>query len=231
MVAINHRILNTVVNRCKKPSDGDIIVPAHTVAVIGTTDVKVADPDHYAIEPWEVQLMLEEGDKLVPGMKDMRILRAWAGVRPLYQETSAASDRDLTRAFILLDHALRDRVEGLVTITSGKWTTYRKMAETTSDLVCVKLGVSRPCRTALEPLPAAHQGHHFLGSRLREVEDAAAYGNLVCECELVTFADVRQAIVDGNPQTIDDIRRDSRLGMGPCQGGFCSCRRNECFPA
>ncbi len=45
MVAINHRVLNTVVNRCKLPSDGDIIVPTHTVAVIGTTDETVADPN------------------------------------------------------------------------------------------------------------------------------------------------------------------------------------------
>jgi glycerol-3-phosphate dehydrogenase len=44
MLAINHRILNTVVNRCKLPTDGDIIVPIHTVAVIGTTDVQVPDP-------------------------------------------------------------------------------------------------------------------------------------------------------------------------------------------
>ena len=75
------------------PSDGDILVPAHTVSVIGTTDVKISDPDHFAIEPWEVNLCLNEGDKLVPGFKDMRMLRAWAGVRPLYQETSARDNR------------------------------------------------------------------------------------------------------------------------------------------
>ena len=66
MVAMNHRIVNTVINRCKMPDDGDIIVPIHTVAVIGTTDEKVTDPELLRIEPWEVQLMLEEGQKLVP---------------------------------------------------------------------------------------------------------------------------------------------------------------------
>jgi len=96
MVAMNHRIVNTVINRCKMPSDGDIIVPAHTVSVIGTTDVKISDPDHFAIEPWEVHLCLEEGDKLVPGFKDMRMLRAWAGVRPLYQESQVSDTRDVT---------------------------------------------------------------------------------------------------------------------------------------
>jgi glycerol-3-phosphate dehydrogenase len=44
MVAMNHRVVNTVLNRCKMPADGDIIVPIHTVAVIGTTDERVVQP-------------------------------------------------------------------------------------------------------------------------------------------------------------------------------------------
>ena len=36
--------------------------------------------------------------------------------------------------------------------------------------------------------------------------------------------DVRKSILEGNAQTIDDVRRDVRLGMGPCQGGFCTFR-------
>ena len=153
LVAMSYRIVNTVINRCKMPSDGDILVPAHTVVVIGTTDVKIEDPDDFAIEPWEVHLLLEEGEKLIPGFKEMRMLRAWAGVRPLYQESAAENTRDVTRAFVLLDHGLRDGIEGLVTISGGKWTTYRLMAEKTVDLVCQKLGTIRACRTHLELLP------------------------------------------------------------------------------
>lgn len=228
LLAINHRILHTVVNRCKFPADGDIIVPAHTVAVVGTTDVPVEDPDHFAIEPWEVDLLLEEGDRLVPGLRGMRILRAWAGVRPLYKETQVSDNRDVTRAFVLLDHTTRDGIDGLVTITSGKWTTYRKMAEVTVDLVCQKLGVQRPCRTHLEALPNP-EGHastryHTLGARLAEIEKDEAFGDIVCECELVRLGDVERSITAGQAQTIDDVRRDVRVGMGPCQGGFCTYR-------
>ncbi len=231
MLAVNHRIVNTVINRCKMPSDGDILVPAHTVAVIGTTDVKVEDPDHFAIEPWEVQLCLEEGEKIVPGFAQLRVLRAWAGVRPLYQESAVEDTRDVTRAFVLLDHSQRDGVDGLITITSGKWTTYRKMAQETVDLACRKLGVSRPCRTDSEALPAPaaakqhiHTGFHTLGSRLSAVEDEGLFNELICECELASRSGVEAAITDGKAKTIDDIRRDVRLGMGPCQGGFCTLR-------
>jgi glycerol-3-phosphate dehydrogenase len=260
MIAINHRVLNTVVNRCKMPSDGDIIVPAHTVAIIGTTDERVSDPEQFAIEPWEIQLMLDEGEKLIPNLKHMRILRAWAGVRPLYQETEVADLRDATRAYALLDHEMRDGVAGVMTITGGKWTTYRLMAQATVDRVCEKLDARRECRTHLEALPDGEKAtYHQLGAPLARVEGAPewgslfprgdlspqgtygwarlpgrapsphgehapAYGELICECELATRADVERAITAGQAKSIDDVRRDVRLGMGPCQGGFCTYR-------
>ena len=225
MVAINHRVLNTVVNRCKMPANGDIIVPIHTVAIIGTTDEPVADPENLLIEPWEVSLMLEEGEKLIPGLKNMRMLRAWAGVRPLYNETKPSTTREISRAYVLLDHEERDGLSGLITITSGKWTTYRLMAEATVDLVGKKLGVQRSCRTHSEALPGAEKGYyHHLGARLAQIEKDAAFNTLVCECELATQADIITAIVDKEAKTLDDIRRDARLGMGPCQGGFCTYR-------
>ncbi|MCW5881204.1 MAG: anaerobic glycerol-3-phosphate dehydrogenase subunit A [Anaerolineae bacterium] len=225
MVAMNHRLVNTVVNRLKMPSDGDIIVPIHTVCVMGTTDHKVVDPENLAIEPWEVDLMLQEGEKLVPGFKQARALRAWAGVRPLYQDKAAGSDtRDVTRTYTLIDHESRDGVQGFLTITGGKWTTFRQMAEKTIDAVCEKLAVTRPCRTALEPvLPGSDAKFHWLGAPLNKVEEQDTYGRLACECELVTIDRVRDTIASGFV-VLDDIRRDLRLGMGPCQGGFCTYR-------
>ncbi|HAJ34627.1 MAG TPA: anaerobic glycerol-3-phosphate dehydrogenase subunit A [Chloroflexi bacterium] len=224
MVAVNHRLVNTVINRCKMPADGDILVPVHTVAIIGTTDERVADPEMLSIEPWEVELMLAEGDKLVPGLSSSRILRAWAGVRPLYQEGYTGDSRDATRALALLDHRQRDGVAGFLTITGGKWTTFRLMAEKTMDKACEQLGVERPCRTAETPVPGVEQGYYWLGHRLHEVEEAKLQGDLICECELVTRAMIEQAAANNPTVTLDDLRRDVRLGMGPCQGGFCTFR-------
>ena len=224
MVAMNHRIVNTVINRCKMPDDGDIIVPIHTVAVIGTTDEKVTDPELLRIEPWEVQLMLEEGAKLVPSIRNARVLRAWAGVRPLYQEGFSGETRDATRALTLLDHLTRDDVSGFLTITGGKWTTFRLMAEITMDKACEQLGARRPCSTAHTPVPGVDQGHYWLGHRLHEVEEQRLQGELVCECELVTRAMLENAAANNPTVTLDDLRRDVRLGMGPCQSGFCTYR-------
>ncbi|MCS6941031.1 MAG: anaerobic glycerol-3-phosphate dehydrogenase subunit GlpA [Roseiflexaceae bacterium] len=243
MIAMNHRIVNTVVNRCKMPADGDIIVPIHTVAVLGTTDIAVPDPDVYDITPEEVRLILEEGECLVPGVSRMRALRAWAGVRPLYREQDAGSDRDIPRTYKLLDHETRDGVAGIVSIVGGKWTTYRLMAEHTVDLVAQRLGVTTPCRTADLPVEPLHDSaasaprssartqfailaspFYMLGHRLAEVEADDSYGDLICECELVTRAHLEAAIRSDGTANLDDLRRDTRLGMGPCQGGFCTYR-------
>jgi glycerol-3-phosphate dehydrogenase len=218
-----------VVNRCEYPADGDIIVPAHTVCVIGTTDEPAPDPDALEIPPAEIQQMLDDGEKLVPGFRESRALRVWVGARPLFEETvgqpAPADTRHMSRAFTLLDHAKRDGVEGLVTITGGKLTTYRLMAERTVDAVCSKLGVTATCRTAVEPLPGSRDRRlHHLSDRLAARERTLHDEQAVCECELVTRGRLVEAMQDREAPTLDDVRRALRLGMGPCQGGFCIYR-------
>ncbi len=224
MLAVNHRIINTVLNRCKMPDDGDIIVPIHTVSVLGTTDERVDDPEHLTIEPWEIDLLLREGEHLVPGISRARFVRAWAGVRPLYQEHYNGASRDVTRDFTLLDHQVRDGIAGFLTMIGGKWTTFRLMAQVTMDKACEYLGTCKPCVTAHTPVPGVEQGHYWLGHRLHEVEEHHLQSELICECELVTRAMLENAARNNPTFTLDDLRRDVRLGMGPCQGGFCTYR-------
>jgi len=193
----------------------------------------VADPSDISVQAWEVQRMLDEGEKMVPGFGQVRALRAWAGVRPLYEEGTATEGREAKRTFSVLDHAQRDGVRGLVTVVGGKFTTYRLMAEQTADLVCAHLGVTRPCSTKdyLLPdvrVPLTGSRPHWLGYRLEQLESSSERDSLVCECELVTRSDVDQAARQHPdmtaPWVLDDLRRDLRLGMGPCQGGFCAYR-------
>jgi len=227
MIAMAHRLVDTVINRCQMPTDGDIIVPIHTVSVIGTTDVHTDDPDDHSVLQDEVDAMLADGEQLVPGFKNARALRVWTGVRPLFEDRKegVASTRDVTRAHALLDHAERDGVSGFLTITGGKLTTYRLMAEETVDAVCRQLGEQRPCTTAAERLPGSEDGHyHKLGDRLGRREDALLDDQLICECELIPRRALEQAIRRQGTADLDDLRRVLRLGMGPCQGGFCIYR-------
>ena len=61
--------------------------------------------------------------------------------------------------------------------------------------------------------------------RIAAVRENPLYGNIVCRCEVVTEAEIRQAIRRPvGACTIDGIKRRTRAGMGRCQGGFCSPR-------
>jgi glycerol-3-phosphate dehydrogenase len=229
MLAFNIRWVNTVINKLRAPGDGDIFVPVGTVSVIGTTSVRTDDPGDTRVERWEVERVLDEAEAMTPGISRARILRAWGGVRPLYDP--GGDGRGAKRTFTVLDHAETDGVPGLISIVGGKLTTYRLMAEKVSDLISAQLNLSTPCATATTPLPPAHAGHmpgdprlHDLRDRLEALEHGENPSPLVCECEIVTDSQIRAALEGGDAHTLHDLRRDLRLGMGPCQGGFCAYR-------
>jgi glycerol-3-phosphate dehydrogenase len=226
MIAMNHRLVNTVINRCTMPADGDILVPIRTVSVIGTTDIRVKDPDEPEITQDEVEQMLDDGERLVPGFRQARAMRVWAGVRPLFQDAKATgSSRDVTRAHTLLDHHERDGVRGFLTITGGKLTTMRLMARDIVDAMCAQLGDDRPCTTDTVVLPGSEDLEPYhIGERLKAKEDHLLDDQLVCECELIPRARLEATMRERETTNLDDIRRSLRLGMGPCQGGFCIYR-------
>ncbi len=231
MIAMNHRLVSTVVNRCEHPGDGDILVPIRTVCVIGTTDSAADTPDDLHIPRDEVQEMLDAGEILVPGF------RAGAGAARLVGLAAAVQGRagrvaggrrrhpHMSRGLAVVDHLGRDGVSGFLTITGGKLTTYRLMAEIVVDAMCAQLGEQRPCRTAGEALPGHEEGRtYWLGARLAARERDMAEDQLICECELIPRRTVAAAAEERPGMNLDDVRRTLRLGMGPCQGGFCTYR-------
>jgi glycerol-3-phosphate dehydrogenase len=72
---------------------------------------------------------------------------AWSAARPLIGAKGADTGRELSRTFKTFDHKETDGVEGFVTITGGKATTLRGMAELCADVICRKLDIDEPCRT------------------------------------------------------------------------------------
>ncbi|HYS30494.1 MAG TPA: anaerobic glycerol-3-phosphate dehydrogenase subunit GlpA [Candidatus Limnocylindria bacterium] len=230
MVVLSHRLVNTAINRCHKPGDGDIIVPALSVAIVGTTAVRVPHPEVLPIEWGEVKLMLEEGALMVDGVTTARAMRAYAGVRPLYDLGAEAEGREMSRNFAVIDHEERDGVAGVTSIVGGKVTTYRLMAERVVDVVARRLGVTTPCTTADIPLNDRDEPLDALVHRLAGLGVPKPHGDeqplqpLLCECELVRPQDVTPWLADPAVRTLEDIRRRTRAGMGPCQAAVCSYR-------
>lgn len=234
-----------MLNRCRKPANADILVPGDTICLIGTTSSRVGfdEVDDVRVTPEEVDLLLSEGEKLAPALATTRILRAYAGVRPLVAADNDPSGRNISRGIVLLDHEVRDGVPGFVTITGGKLMTYRLMAEWATDLACKKLGIDKPCITMNEPLPGSRMeedrsggkqvvaeqpkrssvGRH--GEMAARIASESKYDNsLVCECEDVTVGEVNYAVNELDVHNLIDLRRRTRVGMGTCQGELCACR-------
>lgn len=246
LLVMGHRINNMVINRCRKPADADILVPGDTICVIGTTSSRIPydQIDNMEVTPEEVDILFREGEKLAPSLRHTRVLRAYAGVRPLVATDDDPSGRNVSRGIVLLDHAERDGLDGFITITGGKLMTYRLMAEWATDLVCKKLNKSDRCTTAERPLPGSnesreetsqkiislpntirHSAVYRHGSRaLRLLEKERLDKTLVCECEAVTAGEVRYAVEELNVSNLVDLRRRTRVGMGTCQAELCACR-------
>jgi len=150
MVTVGKRLNNMVINRLNKPSDGDIVVPQRTTSIIGTTSWPVSDPDLIPIPLEHVNKMIDQGEKLLPAVRQTPLRGVMAVARPLISK-GGVDEREVSRTFECFDHK-RDGVDGFVTISGGKTTTARAMAEKVSDIVCAKLGITAECRTRDVPL-------------------------------------------------------------------------------
>jgi glycerol-3-phosphate dehydrogenase len=148
MVVLAGSLTNTIINRCHRPGDGDIIVPAGEGTVLGTTSTVIDDPEQLGVEETEVELLLREGMRMLDGVDGAPRARTYAGVRPIYDPGREGDGRQLSRDFSVIDHGERDGISGLTSVVGGKVTTYRLMAERAVDLVAHRLGVSTSCTTA-----------------------------------------------------------------------------------
>lgn len=175
-----------------KTSDGRVlfVVPWLGKTLIGTTDTPRKD------SPWEPDALPEEVDFILktagqylanaPTRADVRSV--FVGLRPL---VSAGGEKQNTKS-ISREHTVITAPSGLVTITGGKWTTYRSMAEEVVDLVCEQQGwVNKPTRT------------RYL--RLEDDLPMRKPGSAIHENLDLNEAEIAQAVLEEMAVTIEDV--------------------------
>jgi glycerol-3-phosphate dehydrogenase len=158
--------VHLVLDRSFQPGDSAILVPHtddgrvlfavpwHGRVVVGTTDTPVPEP---GLEPrplpQEIEFLLTQAARYLtrdPAPSD--VLSCFAGLRPLVRAHGLGSNGKDTAA-LSRDHTLVISPSGLVTITGGKWTTYRRMGEDTIDHAALLAGLPEtPSVTATLPL-------------------------------------------------------------------------------
>lgn len=225
-----------------------LIMPHENTTMMGCTDDDFyGDLDHLEATHDEIEYLFEALERVFPSIRKHRMIRVMTGVRPTLFEWRKIEDK-LTREHEVFDHEAREGISGFITIVGGKLATFRIMAQETADLVCARLGVQAECRTHLEPLPggdgtvdlegiAGEFGMPLYvvkrlafrhGTRCRDVlelvKENRRAASIVCRCDPVTEAEIRYVIRSEWARTLDDVRRRTHLGCGPCQGARCNFR-------
>ncbi|MDP3759528.1 MAG: glycerol-3-phosphate dehydrogenase/oxidase [Ramlibacter sp.] len=207
-----------------RTSDGRVLfaIPWLGKTIVGTTDSKRADV-HEEPEPLpgEIDYLLKEcANFFAAPPRRADILSAWVGLRPLVNPQAAGADQD-TKS-ISREHTVLVRPDGLVTVTGGKWTTYRSMAQDVLDR-CRDAGLMDargPCVTAKTRLVGANGS---AGTTLTAAAGLHSYGSeadLVCSlpgadrylAPGLTEAMTRFAVRHEYARTVEDVlARRSRL--------------------
>lgn len=151
-------------------SDGRVLfaIPWQGHTLVGTTDTPIRKP---TLEPvaqeQEIDFILATASQYLtraPQRED--VLSVFAGIRPLVRSSGVANTASLSR-----DHVIHIDRSGLVTISGGKWTTYRHMAE---DCVDQAAAVARLPKRACVTDDLKIHGHH---SAPRQLGSLAVYGS------------------------------------------------------
>ncbi len=138
------------------PADGRVffVIPWLGKTLIGTTDTVCDDPpDRIRAAPADIDYLLEGHNYYFnPPLSPSDLLSSFVGLRPLVR-TRPGEPSALSREF-----ALSASPSGLLTVSGGKYTTYRRMAEVAIDAVVRRLGLRRRCRTRDFRLDGAPRG-------------------------------------------------------------------------
>jgi glycerol-3-phosphate dehydrogenase len=159
-------------------SDGRVMfaIPWHGHTLVGTTDTPIAEPvlDPIPMEE-EIEFILDTAGRYLekaPSRRD--VLSAFAGIRPLVGVGNRGDTAALSR-----DHVLQIDSSGLLSVTGGKWTTYRHMAEDCVDHAATLARLSeRPCVTRELRIHGYHAYPESFGPLATYGSDAPSIGAL-----------------------------------------------------
>jgi glycerol-3-phosphate dehydrogenase len=199
-----------------KTEDGRVLfaVPWHEKLLIGTTDTPI---NSHSLEPValdeEVEFILRTAGKyLTKAPTRADVLSVFAGLRPL----AAPQDGSSKTKEISRSHKLIVSASGLITITGGKWTTYRKMAEDIVDKAIETGGLTNtPCKTASLPIhgsrptPDRTNPMFVYGADIEKIvalqNENPDWGNPVHPKDRYTKAEVIWSVRNEMARTVEDI--------------------------
>ena len=164
---------------------------------VGTTDTDYSGPvDDPQCTKDDIDYVLRAlNASVTTGITADDITGVWAGLRPLVKTGASARTADLSRR-----HSITVNPAGVISVTGGKLTTYREMAEDTVDEVLTRLDRSARCRTRALPLRGA-VGFREPASGSADAHLAGRYGTDIDEIRALIATDpsLGEPLVEGLP--------------------------------
>jgi glycerol-3-phosphate dehydrogenase len=212
-----------------KTSDGRVLflIPWHDRIVVGTTDTPIpAAVEEPSAQRDEIEFLLRTaGEYLVRRPSRSDVLSVFVGIRPLVQSQRGGTK---STAKLSRDHTIEVSENGLVTITGGKWTTARHMAEDCVNRVLRQLSMPhRPCvtqRIAVHGSPlkssavsaSVPYARSVLGTDLAAIEalivERPALGRSIASGFPWRYAELAWAVRHEMARTLEDVlARRTRL--------------------
>jgi glycerol-3-phosphate dehydrogenase len=193
-------------------SKGMLVIPTvEGTVLVGPTADAAEDKTDYATTTERLDQILESGKAMVPSLSRNDVITSFAGLRPCLGEDFYIEPSKQAPAFI--------QVAG---IQSPGLTASPAIGEYVKDLL-KESGLDLTEKPGWDPFvedrPRSRELSPFELDEL--IAGDRAWGNLVCRCENVSEAEIRQAIKLGH-YTLDGIKYFTRAQMGRCQGGFCT---------
>jgi glycerol-3-phosphate dehydrogenase len=222
-IVLDHRFLRgTAGLMIPKTSDGRVLfaIPWLDRLIVGTTDVPAEGPD------WEPQPSEEEIGFILEtarGYLEQRpergdVLASFAGLRPLFAPHAHGATKTISR-----EHAIVIEHGNLLTVTGGKWTTYRRMALDALDQAQrVSLLDRRPCTTetlALD-IDEATEKAHLAAEAAAERGDVAALGDFACNARQREQARTAEDVLSRRLR-VGLLEEDAVKRLGPAIERLC----------
>jgi glycerol-3-phosphate dehydrogenase len=246
-VAFDRRISNYAIWAEAVDGRSIFIEPWQNMSVIGTTDDDYYGSldDVYATSE-EIRYLVQGIARVLPEIRRARAISTWAGVRPTLYSYGPVEDK-LSREHMIVDHA-KEGAPGVYSMIGGKLASYRAFAEEMSTVVAGALCPSTKCRTHEIALPGGDVVLDAMQVASRHAVDPIAARRLifrhgarasiilqraqvrpreclvVCPCEPVLEAEIRHVIREELAETVEDVSRRTRLGLGSCGGMRCAAR-------
>jgi len=183
--------------------------------LIGPTAYDVADKEDVATTPEGLEEVVMKAKKSIVQVPTGFVITAFAGLR--------ATEKD--GDFVIGEAPGAKRFFNAAGIESPGLSSAPAIGDDLARMVATALGLEPKAESPVARPPLVRFEPRSIEGKAALIAKDPAYGRIVCRCELVTSAEILDAIRRPlGATTLDGVKRRTRAGAGRCQAGFCSPR-------